>query len=178
MDSDTSDLEEIMSNDSDSYDTDDESSFTINPNTIVHSNNIPDTSTSNIQTTIELDEESDEFPKINHLDVKVLHPELTSINYKELLLLSKVKKDKDGNIIDNIHKTLPILTKYEKTKILGQRAKQIEEGHQPFIKIDNIIDHYTIAQMELEQNKIPFIIRRPIPNGQSEYWRVQDLLIL
>ena len=32
--------------------------------------------------------------------------------------------------------------------------------------------------MELEQNKIPFIIRRPLPNGSSEYWRVQDLTIL
>ena len=48
MDSDTSDLEEIISNDSDSYDTDDESSFTINPNTIVHSDNIPDTSNGEI----------------------------------------------------------------------------------------------------------------------------------
>ena len=47
-----------------------------------------------------------------------------------------------------------------------------------FIKINNIIDHYTIAQMELEQNKIPFIIKRPLPNGKSEYWRVQDLLVL
>ena len=127
---------------------------------------------------IELDEDEDDFSKIDHLDVDVLHPELKSINYKELLLLSKIKKDKDGNIIDNIHKTMPVLTKYEKTKILGQRAKQIEEGHTPFIKIDNIIDHYTIAQMELEQNKIPFIIRRPLPNGKAEYWRVQDLLIL
>ena len=70
------------------------------------------------------------------------------------------------------------MTKYEKTKILGQRAKQIEEGHPSFIKLNNIIDHYTIAKMELEQNKIPFIIRRPLPNGSSEYWRAQDLTIL
>ena len=26
--------------------------------------------------------------------------------------------------------------------------------------------------------KIPFIIKRPLPNGKSEYWRVQDLLVL
>jgi hypothetical protein len=29
--------------------------------------------------------------------------------------------------------------------------------------------------MELKQKRIPFIIRRPLPNGGSEYWRVQDL---
>lgn len=177
MDSESSDLE-IMSDNSDNYDTDDEPAFTINHDSIEHSNSIPDTSTSTFKTSIDIDEENDEFPTINHLDVKVLHPELKSINYKELLLLSKIKRDKDNNIIDNIHKTTPVLTKYEKTKILGQRAKQIEEGHPPFIKISNIIDHYTIAQMELEQNKIPFIIKRPLPNGKSEYWRVQDLLVL
>lgn len=145
---------------------------------------ITNSSTPNISATIQnpslidLEDNEEEFSKIDHLNVNILHPELQSINYKELLLLCKIKKDKKGNIVDKNHKTLPILTKYEKTKILGQRAKQIEEGHLPFIKINNIIDHYTIAKMELEQNKIPFIIRRPLPDGSSEYWRVQDLIIL
>ena len=39
----------------------------------------------------------------------------------------------------------------------------------------NIIDGHTIAHMELVQNKIPFIIRRPLPNGGSEYWKISDL---
>jgi hypothetical protein len=29
--------------------------------------------------------------------------------------------------------------------------------------------------MEFEQNKIPFIIARPLPNGSTEYWHVSDL---
>ena len=140
---------------------------------------MPDTSTTSFnKSLVDLEDNEEEFSKINHIDVNIFHPELQSINYKELLLLCKIKKDKKGNIIDNNHKTLPIMTKYEKTKILGQRAKQIEEGHPSFIKLNNIIDHYTIAKMELEQNKIPFIIRRPLPNGSSEYWRAQDLTIL
>ena len=36
----------------------------------------------------------------------------------------------------------------------------------------------TIAQMELDQKKLPFIIRRPIPGGGSEYWRLKDLSVL
>ena len=48
-----------------------------------------------------------------------------------------------------------------------------------FVNIpDNIIDGYTIANLELEQKKIPFIIRRPIPNGACEYWKVSDLELL
>jgi hypothetical protein len=31
---------------------------------------------------------------------------------------------------------------------------------------------------EFEQKKIPMIIRRPLPNNASEYWRLQDLEIL
>ena len=40
---------------------------------------------------------------------------------------------------------------------------------------DDIIDGYSIAEIEYNDKKIPFIIRRPIPNGSSEYWRFSDL---
>ena len=40
---------------------------------------------------------------------------------------------------------------------------------------DTIIDAYLIAKMEFLQKKIPFIIRRPLPNGGSEYWKFADL---
>ena len=52
---------------------------------------------------------------------------------------------------------------------MGQRAKQIEGGAQPFVAVEpNIIDSYLIAENELREKKIPFIIRRPIPNGGFE----------
>jgi DNA-directed RNA polymerase I, II, and III subunit RPABC2 len=71
------------------------------------------------------------------------------------------------------------MTKYEKTRVLGQRASQINSGAKPFVPIKNdIIDGYLIAMEELKQKKIPFIIRRPIPNGGFEYWRVADLDII
>jgi hypothetical protein len=38
-----------------------------------------------------------------------------------------------------------------------------------------VIDGYVIAQIELEQKRIPFIIRRPIPGGGCEYWNLKDL---
>ena len=116
------------------------------------------------------------------IDINILkfyHPETENINYKELLTLSKITKNKKGEIIDPFHKTLPFITQYEKAKILGQRAKQINHGSTPFVDISsNIIDGHTIALMELNQKKIPFIIRRPLPNGTSEYWKVKDLKII
>jgi len=104
------------------------------------------------------------------------HPESKSHNYEEIKQLAKVMRNKNGIIMDELHKTIPILTKYEKTRILGQRAKQIETGAIPLVQVPpNIIDSYLIAKLELAQNKIPFIIRRPLPNGGMEYWYVSDL---
>jgi len=104
------------------------------------------------------------------------HPECLTNNYDEISILSRVVRDKNNIIIDELHRTIPFLTKYEKARILGQRAKQINYGAKALIKIpDNVIDGYIIAELELLQKKIPFIIRRPIPGGGSEYWNVKDL---
>ena len=68
------------------------------------------------------------------------------------------------------------MTKYERARILGQRAKQIESGAKPLVKVpDNIVDGHIIADLELQQKRSPFIIRRPIPGGAFEYWNIRDL---
>jgi len=104
------------------------------------------------------------------------HPECALQNYDEILAMTKVIRDKNYIIIDDLHKTIPYLTKYERARILGQRAKQIESGATPFIKVpEYMIDGYLIAELELKQGRIPFIIRRPMPNGGSEYWKINDL---
>jgi DNA-directed RNA polymerases I, II, and III subunit RPABC2 len=128
------------------------------------------------------DDENDEsylqkFDKdINDNYLLNYHPECVHQNYDEVLALCNVIRNKDNIIIDDLHRTIPYLTKYEKARILGQRAKQINSGSPPFIKVpENVIDGYLIAQLELKAKRIPFIIRRPLPNGGSEYWKVNDL---
>lgn len=107
------------------------------------------------------------------------HAESKSHNYEEVKAMTRVVRDGRGIIVDPLHKTTPILTKYEMTRILGQRAKQLDSGAKAFVKVPlNVIDGYFIAMIELEQKKIPFIIKRPIPNGGVEYWNVSDLEIL
>jgi len=107
------------------------------------------------------------------------HPELKTLNYEEIETLCVVVRDNKGIVIDPLHKTLPILSRYEKARILGERAEQINSGAQPFIEVESsMIDGYLIAMKELEQKKIPFIIQRPLPNGGCEYWRLSDLEII
>ena len=107
------------------------------------------------------------------------HAESKAHNYEEVKALSRVVRDGRGIIVDPLHKTNPILTKYEMTRVLGQRAKQLDSGAKAFVKVPlNVIDGYFIAMLELEQKKIPFIIKRPLPNGGVEYWNVSDLEVL
>ena len=132
------------------------------------------------------DDDSDDEALDNKFEIEGLneflakyHPESKQHNYDEIYALSEVIRDSKGIIIDDLHKTLPIMSKYEKTRILGQRAKQINSGNKPFVNVPkNIMDGYLIAQEELMQKKLPFIIRRPLPSGGSEYWRIKDLEIL
>lgn len=130
------------------------------------------------------EDEDDQYRKITPAlkeDLLVRHyPEKKYQNFKEVEILSKVIRDKKGRIIDENHKTIPILTKYERTRVLGERTRQIQQGSPLFIENpENIIDSYVLAEMELKQKKIPFIIQRPLPYGTSiEYWCLADLEIL
>ena len=135
------------------------------------------------------DENDDDDDDENHLQkfdseakknyIASFHPESLSYNNEETESMSHVTRNEAGIIIDPFHKTLPFLTKYEKTRILGIRTKQLNEGAKPYVDVNpTIIDGYIIAQLELEHKKLPFIIRRPMPNGSSELWRLQDLEII
>jgi len=111
--------------------------------------------------------------------VNEFHPECLNNNYEEIQKLTIVTKNSDGIIIDPLHRTIPYLTKYERARILGQRAKQIETGAKPLVSVpENIVDSYIIAELELREKKIPFIIRRPIPGGACEYWNLKDLEVI
>ena len=104
------------------------------------------------------------------------HPECLHHNYDEIAHMSLVTRDNHNIIIDDFHKTIPTLTKYEKARILGQRASQIESGAKPLVSVpEHIVEGYLIAELELKQKRIPFIIRRPIPGGGCEYWNIKDL---
>jgi DNA-directed RNA polymerases I, II, and III subunit RPABC2 len=75
-------------------------------------------------------------------------------------------------------KTLPLMTIYEKAKILGIRAEMIARGAEPMISVPANVDRaFDIAKMELEQKKIPLLVRRYNPDGSYEDWRVADMVV-
>lgn len=90
-----------------------------------------------------------------------------------------ISSDPEKPTTDPNHRTYPFLTNFERTKIIGLRSNQISKGSAPFIAVpSHITDVRDIARMELEQKRLPYIIKRPLPDGTFEYWRLADLLIL
>jgi DNA-directed RNA polymerase I, II, and III subunit RPABC2 len=106
------------------------------------------------------------------------HPE-TVLDYAETItpevpLTASPPTDKDKH-----HRSPPFLTVYERTKILGARTNQLAEGAMPFVVVPEYMTKpLDIAKLELEQRRLPFIIKRPMPDGTFEYWRLSDLMIL
>merc|ERR1712217_819091 len=73
-------------------------------------------------------------------------------------------------------KTTPYLTKYERARILGARALQISMNAPIMIELNGETDPLIIAERELFERVIPFIVRRYLPDGTYEDWRVKELL--
>lgn len=71
----------------------------------------------------------------------------------------------------------PVLSKYEKTTIIGTRMEQLQRGAEPFIKVDpsKPVDLREIALEELQQKKLPFKISRTMPDGTVEVWSLDEL---
>jgi DNA-directed RNA polymerase I, II, and III subunit RPABC2 len=121
---------------------------------------------------------SDNKPELKRLYLQ--HPEC-NLDYIEQVIpkIDLQYIPPGGEKVDPNHRTYPFLTNFEKTKIIGLRANQISKGSVPFIVVPkHITDVRDIARMELEQKRLPFIVKRPLPNGIFEYWRLKDLLLL
>ena len=132
---------------------------------------------------LDASDDEDDYKKLENYSVienlENEHPEIRSINFEEVFALSRVQRDSAGNIMDPLHISIPFLTKYEKARIIGARAEQLDRGAVPFVKVDDsVMNGRTIAIMEFDEKKIPFIIARPLPNKAVEYWRLQDLEFL
>lgn len=124
------------------------------------------------------DESSDMKPELKKLYEQ--HPECV-LDYVETVIPKLEQKFAvpGGDNLDVNHRTYPFLTNFERTKIIGLRANQISRGAAPLVVVPkHISDVRDIARLELEQKRLPYIIKRPLPNGTFEYWRLVDLLIL
>lgn len=90
--------------------------------------------------------------------------EINVISYDEILEKSNNKKKK----------TVPFLNKFEKARLLGVRIQQLSCGAEPKINTSGFESIIEIVEEELKQRKIPLIIKRNLPNGESEEWKLEE----
>jgi len=77
-------------------------------------------------------------------------------------------------------KTLPYYSKYEYTALLATRAQQLADGARPLVTLEGILPNdpmfvWKVAEREILQQRLPFLVHRRMPNGQSEFWSAQEL---
>lgn len=72
--------------------------------------------------------------------------------------------------------TSPIMTKFERAKILGVRAQQISMSAPIMVEYGDETDPLEIAKKELREKKTPLIVLRRLPDNTYEKWPIKDLI--
>ena len=80
------------------------------------------------------------------------------------------------------YRSTPLMTKYEFNQIIGLRTMHLSKGAPPLIEleegekqIETNIMLRRIAERELLQGRLSYIVKRPMPNGKIEYWPIDKL---
>lgn len=74
----------------------------------------------------------------------------------------------------------PYFTKYEYTTLLACRAQQLSDGAIPLLPLSEFNTNdprlvWKIAEREILERKLPYLIRRRLPGGETEFWSVSEL---
>jgi DNA-directed RNA polymerase I, II, and III subunit RPABC2 len=82
------------------------------------------------------------------------------------------------NYYNQKKETKPFLTKFERAKIIGIRAEMIANGSVALVTVPrSVTSAYEIAKLEFNERRIPLMIRRYLPNGVVEDWRLEDMVV-
>lgn len=105
---------------------------------------------------------------------RLMHPETNAVSRTNVIT---ALTDADKRV------TQPYYSKYEYTTIIGTRAQQIAQGSKPLVSLDSIQTSnpdfiWKVAEKEIVERKLPFIIHRRLPDGHSEYWSTSELGII
>lgn len=106
--------------------------------------------------------------------------------------LNTVESEQSKKVAPENRTTTPYMTKYERARVLGTRALQIRygtiqvhertntnypSGNAPvLIDVEGMTDPLQIAAKELQEKKIPLVVRRYLPDGFYEDWSCEELL--
>ncbi|KAK4766584.1 hypothetical protein SAY87_008226 [Trapa incisa] len=87
------------------------------------------------------------------------------------------EEKEEREVAERQRKTSKYMTKYERARILGTRALQISMNAPVMVELEGETDPLEIAMKELRERKIPFTIRRYLPDGSYEDWGVDELIV-
>ena len=103
-------------------------------------------------------------------EVKDDESEIIVDDGEELCTTKKPYTKQEDRITSNF------LTKYERARVLGTRALQLSKNAPPMVSPQpGDSDPYKLAEREFQAGKIPFIIRRYLPNRKYEDWKLDEL---
>lgn len=87
----------------------------------------------------------------------------------------------DVIVPNEFRRTSNIMTKAEYARIIGERAKQIENGAPPFIQLKNEHDPSEIARREVREGVCPLSISRVLYSTQKgsliEIWKSNEMVL-
>ncbi len=124
----------------------------------------------------DFDEEIDEDASLGDEKVEALAEDEMTLQDDGPMVITDVSETK-LNMLQKPKVTIDFLTKYEKTRVLGLRIKQLEQGARPLVDDTGIQTEKEIAFKELAERKLPFIVRRYISRQPDKFedWKLADL---
>ena len=139
-----------------------------------------DNGSDNVEQDIEIESENDNSDDSENQKKSDEEEESVEDGIDEDQVEGKILTTPDIDPKANVERITPnFLTKYEKARIIGTRALQISRNSPVLVDLGkDDSDPILIAEKELAERKIPFIIRRYLPDGSFEDWKINELHIL
>ena len=124
-------------------------------------------------------EQDDDDELIDEIELKNENDNEDEIDcFYDIVEQNEVNNIQNNDVPKEDRITMPFLTKYERVRVLGTRAKQISLGAKILVKNVDLTTKtpIEIAKIELNYGIIPFKIRRALPNGKIEEWKLSELI--
>lgn len=124
------------------------------------------------------EDEEDEEEEENEGEEEPEEQEINSLASK--IATYSIENTSAKLVEDHKRQSPPILFIYERTRIIGCRAEQIARTGKVFCDMPAHIKAQgpiAMATYELMQKKSPIAIRRPLPNGLIEKYKLSELTI-
>jgi len=127
-----------------------------------------------VEEDIDFNDEEEEFfdkDQFKHFDEKIKFHVFDPNKYENEI-------HREIKIVPNkSRKTSEVITKFEFTDVVSNRAKQIEDGSKIFVDIKNESNPIKMAEMEIRMKSCPLSIRRMISGNIAEIWEVNEMII-